>query len=180
MTSPQFIHLRLHSEFSIADGLVRIDDAVKAAAKDAQPALAITDLSNLFGMVRFYKAARGKGIKPIAGCDVWITNDDDRDKPSRLLLLCKNRNGYLQLCELLSKAWLTNVHRGRAEIRVEWLEENAADLIALSGAQSGDIGTAIDNGNPAAAQRCAQRWVKIFANRFYIEVQRYGQPNMDA
>ena len=159
MTSPQFIHLRLHSEFSIVDGLVRIDDVVKVAAKDSQPALAITDLANLFGMVKFYKAARGKGVKPIAGCDAWITNDDDRDKPSRLLILVKNRKGYLNLCELLSKAWLTNLYRGRAELRAEWFEGSAAEgLIALSGAHTGDIGMAIDNGNPAAAERCAQRW----------------------
>jgi DNA polymerase III subunit alpha len=180
MTSPQFIHLRLHSEYSIVDGLVRIDDAVKAAAKDGQPALAITDLANLFGMVKFYKAARGKGVKPIAGCDAWITNEDDRDKPSRLLLLVKNRTGYLQLCELLSRAFLTNLHRGRAEIRSEWLENGAASgLIALSGAHTGDIGMAIDHGNPALAERCAQRWANIFPNHFYIEVQRYGQPNME-
>ena len=180
MTSPQFIHLRLHSEYSIVDGLVRIDDVVKAAAKDNQPALAITDLANLFGMVKFYKAARGKGIKPIAGCDVWISNDNDRDKASRLLLLVKNRTGYLQLCELLTKAWLTNVHRGRAEVRAEWLENgNASGLIALSGAQTGDVGMAIDNGNLQAARRCAERWAKIFPHHFYIEIQRYGQPNMD-
>src|SRR4051794_30240193 len=181
MTSPQFIHLRLHSEYSIVDGLVRIDDVVKVAAKDSQPALAITDLANLFGMVKFYKAARGKGVKPIAGCDVWITNDDDRDKPSRLLLLVKNRTGYLQLCELLSKAWLTNLHRGRAEIRADWLEElqPADGLIALSGAHFGDIGITIDNGNIASAERCAQRWARIFPNHFYIEVQRYGQANME-
>jgi DNA polymerase-3 subunit alpha len=181
MTSPQFIHLRLHSEYSIVDGLVRIDDVVKAAAKDAQPALAISDLANLFGMVKFYKAARGKGIKPIAGCDVWITNDDDRDKPSRLLLLVKNSAGYLQLCELLTKAWLTNLYRGRAEIRVEWLEQlqPAGGLIALSGAHFGDIGMAIENGNQAAAERCAKRWAAIFPGHFYIEVQRAGQPNME-
>ena len=180
MTSPQFIHLRLHSEYSIVDGLVRIDDVVKAAAKDRQPALAITDLANLFGMVKFYKAARGKGVKPIAGCDVWISNDEDRDKPSRLLLLVKNRDGYLQLCELLSQAWLTNLHRGRAEIRAEWLEKlPPGGLIALSGAQSGDIGMAIENGNPAAAEKCAQRWAQIFPGHFYIEVQRAGQPNME-
>ncbi|HYD95661.1 MAG TPA: DNA polymerase III subunit alpha [Noviherbaspirillum sp.] len=180
MSTPQFTHLRLHSEYSIVDGLVRIDDVVKAAAKDGQAAMAITDLANLFGMVKFYKAARGKGIKAIAGCDVWITNDDDRDKPSRLLLLCKNRNGYLQLCELLTKAWLTNVHRGRAEIRAEWLAGGqASELIALSGAHSGDVGMAIDNGNPAAAERCAERWAALFPNHFYIEVQRYGQPNME-
>ncbi len=181
MTSPQFIHLRLHSEYSIVDGLVRIDEVVKAAAQDAQPAMAISDLSNLFGMVKFYKAARGKGIKPIVGCDVWITNNDDRDKPSRLLLLVKNSAGYLQLCELLSKAWLTNLHRGRAEIRTEWLEQlqPRGGLIALSGAQFGDIGIAIENGNSAAAERSAQRWADIFPGHFYIEVQRAGQPNME-
>src|ERR1051325_3465794 len=94
---PEFVHLRVHSEYSIVDGLVRIDDLVKTAAKDKQAALAVTDLANLFGMVKFYKSARGKGIKPIVGCDVWITNDDDREKPSRLLLLVKNKTGYLQL-----------------------------------------------------------------------------------
>ncbi|MBI1889898.1 MAG: DNA polymerase III subunit alpha [Burkholderiales bacterium] len=180
MVSPSFVHLRLHSEFSIVDGLVRIDDIVKAAAKDGQPALAITDLANLFAMVKFYKAARGKGVKPIAGCDVWITNDDDRDKPSRLLLLVKNRAGYLQLCELLSHAWLTNQYRGRAEIRTEWLANLLpGGLIALSGMHFGDIGQAIDNGNLAAAEKCAKRWAEIFPNHFYIEVQRAGQPNME-
>ncbi|MEO8600642.1 MAG: PHP domain-containing protein, partial [bacterium] len=116
MITPQFIHLRLHSEYSIVDGLVRLDDIIPAAKKDLQPALALTDLANLFGMIKFYKAARSAGVKPIAGCDIWITNEDERDKPSRLLLLVKNRGGYLQLCELLSRAWLTNQHRGRAEI----------------------------------------------------------------
>ena len=127
MTSPQFIHLRLHSEYSIVDGLVRIDDIVREAAKDNQPALAITDLANLFGMVKFYKAARSKGIKPIVGCDVWITNDAERDRPCRLLLLVKSPAGYLRLCELLSQAWLTNLYRGRAELRPEWLENGGAD-----------------------------------------------------
>src|SRR6476620_10653906 len=175
MTSPQFILLRLHSEFSIADGLVRIDDAVKAAAKDKQPALAVTDLANLFGMVKFYKAARGKGIKPVIGVDAWISNDDNRDKPSRLLLLAKNHMGYLQLCDLLSRAWLTNQNKGRAEIRPEWLaelatsvstvnpgESQANGLIVLSGAHFGDVGTAIENGNLALAERCARHWASIF------------------
>ena len=124
---PGFVHLRVHSEYSIVDGLVRIDDLVKAAAKDKQAALAVTDLSNLFGMVKFYKAARGKGIKPVIGVDVWITNDDNREKPSRLLLLAKNRMGYLQLCELLSTAWLTNQYKGRAEVRIEWLQALASN-----------------------------------------------------
>jgi DNA polymerase-3 subunit alpha len=181
---PHFVHLRLHSEYSIVDGLVRIDDVVKAAAKDKQPALAMTDLANLFGMVKFYKAARGKGIKPIVGCDVWITNDADRDKPTRLLLLVKNRLGYLQLCELLAQAWIENQHRGRAELKFEWLQaifdkQQEPGLIALSGAHFGDVGTAIDNGNLDVAERNAQRWANIFPQHFYIEIQRAGQPNME-
>jgi DNA polymerase-3 subunit alpha len=181
MTSPQFIHLRLHSEFSIADGLVRIDELVDAALADRQPAVALTDLANLFGMVKFYKAARGKGIKPIVGCDIWITNDDDRDKPFRLLLLVKNRTGYLQLCELLARASLSNAHRGRAEVRIDWLEalQPGGGLIALSGFQAGDIGSALENGNAALAERCATRWAKIFPGHFYIEVQRNGNSALE-
>ncbi len=190
--APAFVHLRVHSEYSIVDGLVRIDDVIAAAAKDKQPALAITDLANLFGMVKFYKSARGKGIKPVIGVDAWVTNDDNRDRPSRLLLLAKNHTGYLQLCDLLSRAWLTNQHKGRAEIRAEWLEalatsvsslnpsqSQANGLIVLSGAHFGDVGTAIENGNLALAERCAQRWAAIFPGHFYIEVQRAGQPNQE-
>jgi DNA polymerase III subunit alpha len=192
MTSPTFTHLRVHSEYSIADGLVRIDDLVGAAAKDQQPALAVTDLANMFCMVRFYKAARGKGIKPIVGVDAWITNDDNRDKPHRLLILAKNRSGYLQLCDLLSKAWLTNQYKGRAELRVEWLEALATSvstlepevnqanaLIVLSGAGFGDVGQAIDNGDIARAEKAAERWARIFPGHFYIEIQRAGQPNQE-
>ena len=181
MSAPHFIHLRLHSEFSIADGLVRIDDLVKAAASDQQAAIAVTDLANLFGMVKFYTEARSKGIKPIVGCDVWITNDDERDKPFRLLLLVKNHSGYLQLCDLLSRAWLTNQYRGRAEIRIDWLQAlNQKDgLIALSGFHLGDIGVALENGNAELAERCAQRWETIFPGNFYIEIQRSGNPRLE-
>src|SRR5262245_51237838 len=104
MSSPQFIHLRLHSEYSVSDGIVRIDDAVAAAVTDGMPALALTDLANVFGLVKFYQAARRAGVKPIIGCDLWITNEQDRDKPFRALMLCQNRGGYLKLCELLSRA----------------------------------------------------------------------------
>jgi DNA polymerase-3 subunit alpha len=179
MKNPPFIHLRLHSEYSIVDGLVRIDDAIAASVKDQQPALAITDLSNLFGMVKFYKAARNKGVKPIIGCDVWISNDLQRDKPSRLLLLVKNSEGYLQLSELLTQAWLTNQHLGRAEIRTEWLAAlPPGGLIALSGAHFGDIGMALENGNMELARRCAQHWAQVFPDHFYIEIQRVNQTNM--
>ena len=96
MTEPAFVHLRLHSEYSIADGTVRIDDAVAAAAADAMPALALTDLANAFGLVKFYKAARRRGVKPIFGCDVRVTHETERDQPFRMLLLAQSRAGYLQ------------------------------------------------------------------------------------
>ena len=120
----RFVHLRLHSEFSITDGTVRIDAAVARALEDGMPALAITDLSNVFGMIKFYKAAQARGLKPVVGCDVWIENEVERDKGQRLVLLVQSRKGYLRLCELLSRAWLENQHRGRAEIKKAWFEKS--------------------------------------------------------
>lgn len=176
-TLPIFIHLRLHSEYSIVDGIVRIDDAVAKAVADGMPALALTDLSNLFGLVKFYQAARAQGVKPIIGCDVWISNEADRDKPARLLLLCQSYSGYLLLCRLLSRAYRENQHRGRAEIRKAWLNKNESGsdgLIALSGGHLGDIGLALMQNNQVQAQALAQAWAALFPGRFYIEVQRVG------
>lgn len=174
MSQPAFIHLRLHSEYSISDGMVRVDEAVAAAKKDDMPALALTDLNNFFGLVKFYKTTRGKGIKPIVGCDVLVTNEANRDRPHRLLLLCQSRDGYLLLCRLLSRAFLENQFRGRAELRREWLREDTAGLIALSGGQLGDVGTALLSGNLAVAEQCAKSWATLFDNRFYVEIQRDG------
>ena len=142
-SAPRFVHLRLHSEYSITDGIVQLDQAIAVAAADGMPALGMSDLANLFGMVKFYKGARGKGIKPIIGVDAWIQNEAERDKPQRVLLICKSRAGYGQLCELLTRAYLENKHRGRAEMRRAWFEGGAAsELLCLSGAMSGDIGAA--------------------------------------
>ena len=187
MASPRFVHLRLHSEFSITDGVVRIDDAVAAAVKDEMGALALTDLSNLFGLVRFYTAARSGGIKPIAGADVWVSNPQDPEQPHRLLLLVQNHSGYLNLCELLSRASLENQSRGRAEVDSAWFSEPAAKaedkkakktlaygLIALSGARQGEVGSTLLAGQDDQAKITARRYDKLFPNSFYIEVQRGG------
>ncbi|MDH4191680.1 MAG: PHP domain-containing protein, partial [Betaproteobacteria bacterium] len=169
MIAPRFVHLRLHSEYSVTDGIVRIDDAVGRAAADAMPALALTDSANLFGMVKFYKAAREAGVKPIIGADCWIRNETDRDKPQRLLLLCASHAGYLRLCELLSRAWLENQHRARAEIDRTWIETGGSDgLIALSGAAAGDVGQAIAAGNAASAERAALLWARLFPGRYSL------------
>ena len=179
-SEPRFVHLRMHTEFSVVDGIVQIDQVLKAAADDGMPALGISDLANLFGMVKFYKGARGRGIKPIVGVDAWITNDAERDKPTRVLLICKNREGYGQLCELLTRAFLDNKYRGRAELRRDWFEGGAASqLLCLSGATSGDIGVALANGNAAQAEELAAEWARLFPGAFYIELQRAGHPGTE-
>ena len=177
----RFVHLRLHTEFSITDGIVRIADAVARAVADGMPALAVTDLANVFGMVKFYNAARARGVKPIIGCDVWIENELERDKGQRLLLLVQSHKGYLRLSEILSRAWLENQHRGRAEIKRSWLANSGTEgLIALSGAASGDVGMALAQDNAAQAERLAQDWSKLFPGRFYIELQRAGAPQTES
>ncbi len=178
MSVTQFVHLRLHSEFSVVDGIVRIDDAIAKAATDGQGALALTDSANMFGAVRFYLAARKRGIKPIIGCDLWITNDLDRDNPTRMAVLVQNRAGYLNLCALITRAYLENPHRNRAEVRIEWFEEDqsrsAEGLIALSGARYGAVGSCLLAGKPEAATLVAQRLAASFDGRFYLELQRTG------
>jgi DNA polymerase-3 subunit alpha len=189
MAVPRFVHLRVHSEFSITDGVVRIDDAVAAASKDGMGALAISDLSNLFGLVKFYMAAREGGVKPIAGADVWLSNLQDPDQPYRMLLLVQNHSGYLNLCQLLSRASLDNQSRGRAEVDPRWFSEPAAKkedqalgrtlsygLIALSGAHLGDVGTALLAGQEEQAKAAAERWKTLFSGAYFIEVQRAGHP----
>ena len=174
MSQPTFVHLRLHSEYSIADGMVRVREAVAAAQQDGMPALALTDLNNVFGLIKFYKAARGSGIKPVVGCDVFISNNADRDRPYRMLLLCQSFEGYLLLCRLLTQAYLENQYRGRAEFRREWFQDGTEGLIALSGAHLGDVGSALVANNTTAAKQYAQEWMSLFNNRYYLEVQRAG------
>ncbi|MFA7605386.1 MAG: DNA polymerase III subunit alpha [Rhodocyclaceae bacterium] len=177
---PRFVHLRMHTEYSIQDGIVQIGQAIDQAVADGMPALGISDLANLFGMVKFYKGTRAKGVKPIVGVDAWISNDAERDKPFRVLLICRNRQGYGQLCELLTRAYLENKYRGRAEMRSEWLTpDSASDLLCLSGAMSGDVGQALINGNTALAAQLAQDWAERFPQRYYIELQRAGHPGTE-
>ncbi len=170
----------MHSEYSVTDGIVRIEDAVRRAAADGMPALALTDAANLFGMVKFYGAARSAGVKPIIGADCWLQNDADRDKPYRFLLLCASHAGYLRLCELLSRAWLKNQHRARAEIARSWLEDGTEGLIALSGAAAGDVGQALLADHAESAERLARGWAGLFPGRYYIELQRAGAANAEA
>jgi DNA polymerase-3 subunit alpha len=179
-----FVHLRTHSEYSVVDGTLRIDAAAAAARADGQGALAISDLNNLFGAVKFYSACRGKGVKPILGADVLLepasqAPGGDR-QPSRLLLLVQNTAGYLNLCELLARAWVHNAQRAQAWLKWEWLEELGGGLIALSGADAGAVGVALLAGDAERAQALAMRLAGLFPGRFYIELQRAGLPGNEA
>ncbi|MDE2454522.1 MAG: PHP domain-containing protein, partial [Burkholderiales bacterium] len=135
-----FVHLRLHTEYSVVDGTVRIAEAAAAARADQQPALAISDLGNLFGAIKFYKACRGAGVKPVVGVDVWMEPLAEGGPPSRLMLLVQNHAGYLNLSELLARGWTRNVQRTAAWIKWDWLRELGAGMIALSGADAGAVG----------------------------------------
>ncbi|MBU6437133.1 MAG: PHP domain-containing protein, partial [Betaproteobacteria bacterium] len=175
----QFVHLRLHCDFSIVDGTLQVDRAVALAAADGQGALALTDLNNMFAAVRFYQAARSRGVKPLLGCDVRVSPvSRAADAPSgRLLLLAMNHTGYLNLCELLSRAWQSNHRKGQAEIDWAWLEDGLhAGLIVLAGGEQGEIGQALLAGDEARARTLAQRAQALLGDRFYLELQRYGSP----
>ena len=176
-----FVHLRLHTEFSVVDGTTRIDDIVKAAAGDGQPALAVSDFGNLFGAIKFYKAARGAGVKPIIGAEVLLEGrDPEQDAPARVLLLAAHPQGYLNLSELLARAWTQGVVKGQAVVRWAWLEELAEGLILLSGAQAGPVGQALLQGNVELASEIALRLAERFPHRFYLELQRAGRADDEA
>jgi DNA polymerase-3 subunit alpha len=192
MTAP-FVHLRTHTEFSVVDGTLRIDAAAAAARADHQGALAITDLNNLFGTVKHYSACRKKGVKPLIGVDVWMMSPAQAspamqvalgggtDKsPSRLLLLVQNHAGYLNLCELLARAWVGNTQRGQAWVGWDDLAELSEGLICLSGADGGALGMALLAGDSVRAQGVAAHLSKLFPQRFFIELQRAGLPTNEA
>ncbi|MBP6494762.1 MAG: DNA polymerase III subunit alpha, partial [Rhodoferax sp.] len=176
-----FVHLRLHTEFSVVDGTNRIDEIVKAAAADGQPALAITDLNNLFGAIKFYKEARGKGVKPVIGAEIMLEGlGADATALSRLVLLVQSKQGYLNLSELIARAYTQNVVKAQAVVKLAWLQELGEGLIALSGAQAGPIGQALVQGDVARAHELALQLGSIFAHRFYIELQRAGRVDDEA
>jgi len=175
--TPGFVHLRIHTEFSLVDGIVRIKPLVKKLGEFNMPAAAITEQSNLFSLVKFYKAAQGAGIKPIAGADVLIYNDDEPAAPHRLTLLARNQRGYVTLTELVSRGYQEGQHQGIPMLQKAWIAENHEGLIALSGAMQGDVGAALLSENFALAKACAEFWAGLFPDSFYLEVQRVGKPD---
>ncbi|MEY4768680.1 MAG: hypothetical protein RL637_1319, partial [Pseudomonadota bacterium] len=177
---PTFVHLRVHSEFSLVDGLIQLKPLMQQLIAFNQPAVAITEQNNLFSLVKFYKAATASGIKPIIGADVLILNSEEFTQPFRLTLLVHNQQGYISLTELISKAYQQGQKNGIPLLDRVWLENHTQGLIALSGAMEGDIGRALISGKNAIAEAYCQQWQRLFPNRFYLELQRIGKANEES
>ncbi len=172
--TPSFVHLRAHTEFSMVDGILRIKPTLQAAAEMQMPALALTDLSNLFAAVKFYRAAESSGVKPLIGCDFLLHLGEDT-RPAEVCLLVKDATGYANLVELISRSWLQGQVRGTPYINWSWIEELHEGLICLSGAMQGEVGQHLLSRYPEKAGDVASRWQALFADRFYLEVQRTGK-----
>jgi DNA polymerase-3 subunit alpha len=173
--SASFVHLRVHTEYSLVNGTVRIKPLVKHVADAGMPAVAVTDQCNLFSMVKFYRAAMEQGVKPIVGVDVWIAEPGENAAPSRLVLLCKSHTGYQNLTRLVSRSYIEGQHRGMPMIERDWLEGNTEGLIALSGGMAGNIGRALLAGKPEQAVQLLDDWQRLFPDSFYLELQRTGR-----
>jgi len=180
MTSPAFVHLRLHTEYSLIDGLVDVKALVKQCVKLGMPAVAVTDHANLFALVKFYKAAQAAGIKPIAGADVLLYNPTEPAAPFPLTLFVQNQTGYRTLTQLISRAYRENQHQGIPQLMSDWLESNNSGLIVLSGGRQGQIGRAILAGSEDEARRLTEHWLAVLGDRFYLELQRTGRPQEEA
>ncbi len=172
----EFVHLHVHSEYSLVDGVARIRPLVQRVAELGMPAVALTDQSNMFALVRFYKAAMAVGIKPIGGVDAWVRNADDANKPDRLVLLLQDARGYRNLTELVSRSYREGQRLERAMMEPDWFTpETTAGLIALSGAREGDVGRALLSGRRALAEQRLDFWRKLFGDRYYLQLVRTGR-----
>lgn len=175
MSSPAaFVHLRVHSEYSLYDSTVRVKKLIGATVAANMPAVALTDQSNMYALVKFYKSCLGEGVKPILGADLWLENPEDSYAPFRVTALCMNPDGYLGLRELVSQAYL-NQHHDKPVVKREWLIEKNNGLILLSGAREGDVGLRVLKGKLDAAEALVAEYQRIFGDRFYLEIQRTGR-----
>ena len=183
-----FVHLHVHTEYSLVDSVVRIDSEraddgrilreglIDATARQGMPAVALTDEGNLFALVKFYRAAQARGVKPLVGVDAWLRDDGQRAESSRLVLLCQNEDGYRNLTRLVSRSYLEGRGRTGPMIDRAWLDATTTTgLIALSGAREGDVGRLLVAGRPAEARQVLDGWLALFGDRFYLELQRTGR-----
>jgi DNA polymerase-3 subunit alpha len=176
-----FVHLRLHTEYSLVDGIVRVPALMPAVARLGMPAVALTDHANLFAMVKFHREAERAGVKPLIGADLWLDGGSERAEPTLLTLLAKDPVGFRNLTRLVSRSYLEGQGRGRPLLSRDWLDAGTtAGLIALSGAAQGDVGRALLAGRQGEAAGLLEGWQSLFGDRYYLEVQRLGRADDEA
>ncbi len=177
MSSSRFVHLRVHTEFSMVDGMVRIKPLMQSLVERGMNAVAVTDFCNLFAVVKSFQAAVNAGIKPILGADLPCHRLEKPAEFTSVILLCQNLTGYRNLTRLVSRAYLEGQYQGTPRIQYDWLfaKDSTDGLIALSGARRGEIGQALLLGDEDKAREIAKRWALQFPNRFYLEIQRTGR-----
>ena len=171
-----FIHLHVHSEYSLVDGLIRLPSLVERTVTLEMPAIALTDQSNLFSLVKFYQMARRGGVKPIIGAELWLRGQENTENRHRVLFLCRDQGGYRQLSALITRSYLEGQSRGVPAISYDWLvPELTPGLIVLSAGINGDIGAALIDGNAKRADELARYWKGLFGDAFYLELTRTGR-----
>ncbi|MDC0609879.1 DNA polymerase III subunit alpha [Vibrio sp.] len=180
MSEPKFIHLKVHSDFSMVDGLSKVQPLVKKVAEMGMPAMALTDFTNLCGLVKFYSAAHNNGVKPIVGADFLVQSDEFGDELTRLTLIAANNTGYKHLTLLISEAYLRGHVQHQPVIDKEWLIQHSEGLIALSGAKQGDVGQALLKGNNALVESCIAFYKQYFSDRYYVELVRTGRADEES
>ena len=179
--SDGFVHLRLHTEYSLIDSVVRVPELMTAVGEAGMAAVGLTDQCNLFAMVKFYRAALERGVKPVIGVDLLVREGAEHQAPSRLTLLCQSQTGYRNVTRLVSRAYLEGQQRGLPMLEREWLTAEALEgLIGLSCATEGDVGRALAHGRSADAEAALERWCALLPERYYLEVQRLGRPGEEA
>ena len=171
----RFVHLRVHTEFSLVDSVVRIKPLMKSVRAGGMPSVALTDQSNMFALIKFYRASMANGIKPVIGVDARVVTDAEKATP--MVLLAQNTEGYLNLTKLVSRSYQEGQDTEGASVHVDWLQDNTAGLIALSGGRFGEIGQALLAENTDLATERLKRFMHLFPERFYIELQRTGRPD---
>ena len=176
----KFIHLHVHTQYSLVDGLLRINDYIGTLARMGLPASAVTELYNVFSMVKFYQECLRQGIKPIIGAEISLADDNgDNDKDNRLVLLCRDNDGFKNLTTLITRSFIDGQVHGAPVVFRHWLEDHSGGLIALSGARNGEIGQSVINGNHDLARTQVAWFQELFPDRFYLELQRTNRQGED-
>lgn len=172
MAEPRFVHLRVHSDYSMIDGLAKTGPLVKKAAALGMPALAITDFTNLCGLVKFYGTAHGAGMKPVVGADFHVQSDLIGDELTQISVLAMNNTGYQNLTLLISKAYQRGYGALGPWIDRDWLAELNEGLLLISGGRMGDVGKCLLRGNSALVDQCVSFYEEYFPDRYYLELIR--------